>query len=48
MMIGNPPRPWIEIKSLLKFAGLRETAKFGERVATAQCPVAAAWAAIAF
>ena len=48
MMIGNPPRAWIEIKSLLEFAGLRETAKFGERVAAAQCPVAAARAAIEF
>ena len=48
MMIGNPPRPRIEIKSLLEFAGLRETAKLGECVATTQCPVAASWAAIEF
>ena len=48
MMIGNPPRPGIEIKSLLKLAGLRETAKLGERVATTQCRVATSWTTVAF
>ena len=48
MVIGNPPRPRIEIKSLFEFAGLLEAAEFGKRVAAAQRPVAASRAAIEF
>jgi hypothetical protein len=48
MMIGNSPRPRIEIKSLREFAGLREAAEFGESVATTQRPVAASRTAIEF
>ena len=48
MMIGNPPRPGIEIKSLLEFAGLRGAAELGKRVAATQCPVAPSRTAIEF
>ena len=48
MMIGNPPRPWIEIKSLLEFAALAEAAELGKCVAAAQRPVSAARAAVEF
>ena len=48
VVIGNPPRPWIEIEAFLKFAGLRRAAEFGEPVAAAQRPVAAAGAAVEF
>jgi hypothetical protein len=48
MMIGNPPRPRIEIKPCLEFAGLLLTAELDKGVTAAQRPVAAARSMIEF
>src|ERR1700730_7082068 len=48
MVIGNPPGPRIDVESLLEFAGLRDAAEFGEFIAAAQGPVAAARPAVEF
>jgi hypothetical protein len=39
MMIGNPPRPRIEIKPCLEFAGLLLTAELDKGVTAAQRPL---------
>src|ERR1700754_44422 len=48
VVIGNPPWPRIDVESLLEFAGLRGAAEFGEFIAAAQGPVAAARPAVEF
>src|SRR5471030_2714517 len=46
MMIGNPPRPWIDVQVLVEFALLGESAKFRIAVAAAKAPVAPARPAV--
>jgi hypothetical protein len=48
MVIGNPPRPRIEIVALFEFAGLARAAELGEAITAAQCPVASAGPAVEF
>src|SRR6516165_9213407 len=48
MMVGNSPRPRIEIKALFEFTRLRERAELGEPVATPQRPVATSRTTIKF
>ena len=46
VVIGNPPRPRIEIQAGIEFALLRRTAQLGVAVAAAQRPVAPTGAAV--
>src|ERR1700676_5114535 len=46
MMTRDAPRARVDIMPLLQFAGLLETAEFGERIPAAQGPVAAACPAV--
>ena len=48
VMIGNSPRPGIEIEAFFEVAGLRRAAELRKTVAAAQRPVAAAGAAVEF
>ena len=48
MVIRNPPRTGIKIKSLFEFAALAEAAELDIFVATAERPVSAARAAVEF
>src|SRR5207237_6798224 len=48
VVIGNSPRPGVDIQTAFEVAGLREAAEFGEAVAAAQGPVAAAWPIVEF
>jgi hypothetical protein len=46
VMVGNAPRPRVDVEAFVEFAGLFRSAKLGEGVAAAQGPVAPAWPAI--
>ena len=48
MMIGNPPRPGIEIEARREIAGLSEASEFLEPVAAAQSPISPARTGIEF
>src|SRR5262249_40939113 len=46
VMIGNPPRPGVEVEAVVEGAGLLEAAELDESIATAQRPVASTGATV--